>query len=59
MRWIDLPTLILIITAALVLGILGLVRINLVEYFLGEHAKLGYLIFGLAGIWQLSRQRFF
>jgi uncharacterized membrane protein YuzA (DUF378 family) len=58
MWWIDYPTLVLIIAAAIVLGILGVFQINVVEQYLGPYARFVYLLFGFAGIWQMTRQRF-
>lgn len=59
MWWIDFPTLVLIVLAAIVLGVLGATGINIIEYILGEYARIAYLVFGIAGLWQLTRQRFF
>lgn len=59
MWWLDFPSLILIIAAALVLGILGLTDVNIIEYLLGDYARIGYVVFGAAGVWQSTRQRFF
>lgn len=58
MWWIDYPTLLLIIAAAIVLGILGVFQVNVVEQYLGSYARFVYLLFGFAGIWQMTRQRF-
>lgn len=58
MWWIDFPTLVLIIAAALVLGILGAFEINVVEHYCGSYTRAIYLLFGFSGIWQLRRQKF-
>jgi uncharacterized membrane protein YuzA (DUF378 family) len=55
---IDLITLVLIIAAGLLVGIVGFFGVNLAEAMFGSHISLIYEIVGVSAIWQLLRQRF-
>jgi uncharacterized membrane protein YuzA (DUF378 family) len=57
MRLIDFTTLALVICAAIYLSAHGLWNVDFISAFAGQKANLVYTAVGIAGVWQLLRQR--
>ena len=56
MRAIDLPTLIIILAAGLLLGLQGYFGWDAGTMF-GPYTRLAYLVVGASALWQLARQQ--
>jgi uncharacterized membrane protein YuzA (DUF378 family) len=54
---IDFPTLLLVLFGAIHLGVVGVFDVDLITKIMGEYARLTDILIGVAGIWQISRQR--
>jgi uncharacterized membrane protein YuzA (DUF378 family) len=59
MRWIDTPTLILVVAAGLHLGLLGVFGLDVIGRVFSGYNFIVYDLMGVSAIWQLFRQRFF
>ena len=58
MWMLDFPTLVLVLGAGLLVGLLGFFGWDVAPAIFGAHAKIAYMIVGASALWQLSRQRF-
>jgi uncharacterized membrane protein YuzA (DUF378 family) len=54
---IDFPTLLLVLFGAIHLGFVGVFDVDLITKIMGQYARHTDILIGVAGIWQISRQR--
>jgi uncharacterized membrane protein YuzA (DUF378 family) len=55
---VDFATLILILIAAIELGLIGVFEFSVLGWLLGSWRTFAYDLIGASAIWQIARQRF-
>ena len=58
MRWIDFPSLVLIIAAGIQVGLQAFFGWDAAGSLFGDYAWIVFQLMGISAIWQLCRQRF-
>jgi uncharacterized membrane protein YuzA (DUF378 family) len=58
MRFVDFATLVLIIAAAIQVGVQGAFGVDAAGAIFGTGERIVFILMGVSGVWQFFRQRF-